>query len=162
MTEQHLRLAAYGICIRDDHLLLARYVRPDGSERYWTLPGGRVEHAEDPYDGVVREVEEETGYVVRPRRLLGVDSRNMHVDWGVPGGVLLQHVGVFYEVEITGGDLRHEMDGSTDLAAWVPMGDVPHSERAVVIDVGLELVRTRPDHGHVPPVPVPARGLLRY
>lgn len=27
----------------------------------WTLPGGKVEHAEDPFDAMVREVAEETG-----------------------------------------------------------------------------------------------------
>ncbi|UCG23924.1 MAG: NUDIX domain-containing protein [Chloroflexota bacterium] len=38
----------------------------------WALPGGALEPAELPTDGVVREVEEETGQWVVPRRLAGV------------------------------------------------------------------------------------------
>src|SRR4051812_25063523 len=72
VTSQLLRLAAYGVCIVDERMLLARYVSPDGRQRHWTLPGGKVEHAEDPYDAVVREVAEETGYVIGIDRLLGV------------------------------------------------------------------------------------------
>ncbi|WP_091287392.1 NUDIX hydrolase [Micromonospora haikouensis] len=32
-----------------------------GRQRHSTLPGGKVDHAEDPYDAVVREVAEESG-----------------------------------------------------------------------------------------------------
>jgi ADP-ribose pyrophosphatase YjhB (NUDIX family) len=58
MTAQHLRVATYGLCLQDERVLLARYVSPDSAVRQWTLPGGRVEHGEDPYDAVVREVAE--------------------------------------------------------------------------------------------------------
>ncbi|GAA1401446.1 NUDIX domain-containing protein [Catellatospora coxensis] len=159
MTAHRLRLAAYGVILREDRMLLARYVSPDGSQRHWTLPGGKVEHAEDPYDAVVREVAEETGYRVAVERLLGVDSRARHVDW-VPGGAELHSVGVFYRARIIGGRMRHEVDGSTDLAEWVPVAQIPELERAVIIDVALRLERAQPADGHVPPVPV--GGLLRH
>jgi 8-oxo-dGTP diphosphatase len=38
----------------------------------WNLPGGRVEQGESPWDGVLREVEEEVGLVVEIKRLAGV------------------------------------------------------------------------------------------
>lgn len=40
----------------------------------WTLPGGGLEHGEDPLTGVVREVYEETGYHITPGELIGVYS----------------------------------------------------------------------------------------
>ncbi|HEX6870418.1 MAG TPA: NUDIX domain-containing protein, partial [Micromonosporaceae bacterium] len=155
-----IRLAAYGICRREDHLLLARYVSPDRSERHWTLPGGKVEHGEDPYHAVVREFAEETGYQVRVDRLLGVDSRTRVLPSGSLAGSEQHSVGVFYLVRIVGGDLRHELDGSTDLAEWVHEVTVSELERSVIIDVGLALAAGRPPGGHVEPVPV--SGLLRH
>ena len=38
----------------------------------WNLPGGKVELGEAPWEAVIREVEEETGLIVRVERLLGV------------------------------------------------------------------------------------------
>ncbi|PZH02128.1 NUDIX hydrolase, partial [Streptomyces sp. NTH33] len=70
---KELRVAAYAVCVRDGRLLMARWVAGDGTRR-WTLPGGGMEHGEDPYDTVVREAEEETGYTVEPVALLGLDS----------------------------------------------------------------------------------------
>jgi 8-oxo-dGTP diphosphatase len=69
--EERFRVAAYGVCWHDGSVLLARYVSPDGAQRHWTMPGGKVEHGEDPYDTVVREVAEETGYRVVVDGLLG-------------------------------------------------------------------------------------------
>lgn len=160
MSAQRLKVAAYGVCLRDGRMLLARYVSPDGAHRHWTLPGGKVGHAEDPYDAVVREVREETGYRVAVERLLGVDSRSRRVDWGTPAGADLHSVGVFYRVRVTGGELRHEVGGSTDRAEWFPVADVPGLERAVVIDIALAMERALPPSGHVDPIPV--SGLLRH
>jgi 8-oxo-dGTP diphosphatase len=160
MSSQLLRLAAYGVCIVDDRMLLARYVSPDRTRRHWTLPGGRVEHAEDPYQAVVREVAEETGYAVEVERLLGVDSRCWHVHWIGPSGGELHAVGVFYAVGIRGGELRDEIGGSTDRAAWFALSEIRQLERAVIVDIGLTMHRDRPPAGHVDPVEV--AGLLRY
>ncbi len=159
-TRRLKKVAAYAVCRDGDRILMARYVSPDGSQRHWTLPGGSVEHAEDPYDAVVREVDEETGYQVEVECLLGVDSRVWHVDdGGAPGGAELHGFGIFYGVRIVGGQLRHETGGSTDQAAWISQVDVKGLARSTLVDVGLGLDGTRPRTGHVEPVPV--GGLLR-
>ncbi|HPH96923.1 MAG TPA: NUDIX domain-containing protein [Anaerolineaceae bacterium] len=41
----------------------------------WTTPGGRMEAGESPEEAVVREVEEETGYIVRAGQLIGSYSK---------------------------------------------------------------------------------------
>ncbi|WP_344619240.1 NUDIX hydrolase [Dactylosporangium salmoneum] len=160
MVAQRLRVAAYGVCLRDGHVLLARYVSPDGARRHWTLPGGKVEHGEDPFDAVIREVAEETGYQAEVERLLGVDSRARFVEWGDPGGAELHSLGVYYRVRVVGGELRHETGGSTDLTQWIPTTEVAGLERAVIVDIGLELHHSAPPSGHVTPIQV--TGLLRH
>ncbi|GAB2743722.1 hypothetical protein GCM10027072_44710 [Streptomyces bullii] len=141
-------MAAYAVCVRDGQILLARWVARDGTRR-WTLPGGGMEHGEDPYDTVVREGEEETGYAVDPVALLGVDSvkRLYPRRFGAPAD--LHGLRLFYEARITGGELRYETDGSTDMAAWHDLAAVPDLDRAGLVDVGLRLWRERPAVGRV-------------
>ncbi|WP_307845941.1 NUDIX domain-containing protein [Saccharomonospora sp. NB11] len=57
-TRRGFRLAAYAVCVKNGRVLLARH-----ASGTWSLPGGGVEHAEDPFHAVIREVAEETGHV---------------------------------------------------------------------------------------------------
>jgi len=41
----------------------------------WNLPGGGLEKNESPWEGVVREVREETGLIVEIQRLSGIYSK---------------------------------------------------------------------------------------
>ncbi|WP_367041929.1 NUDIX hydrolase [Streptomyces sp. Je 1-332] len=145
---KELRVAAYAVCVRDGQLLLARWVAGDGSKR-WTLPGGGMDHGEDPYDTVIREADEETGYVIEPRALLGIDSLRRRYPRKLGAVADFHGLRIVYEARIAGGELRHERDGSTDLAAWHALGDVPGLDRVGLVDVGLALWRTRPDDGHL-------------
>ncbi|WP_440064705.1 NUDIX hydrolase [Streptosporangium sp. OZ121] len=153
------RLAAYAVCIEDGRVLLAHHVG-SGGERNWTLPGGKVEHGEDPFDAVIREVAEETGCDGVVERLLGVDSRMIPAADRLPGLPEHQNVGVFYRVRITGGRLRPEPNGETVESVWTSLPDVAHLRRSSLVDVGLSLARTLPATGHVNPVPV--GGLIQH
>jgi ADP-ribose pyrophosphatase YjhB (NUDIX family) len=118
-VRRELRVAAYGVCVQNGELLLARFIGHRGFE--WTLPGGGLEHGEDPRDAVVREVEEETGYQVAIERLLLADSARRTFSRGRWRTADHHGVRIFYTVRITGGALRYEVGGTTDLAAWVPL-----------------------------------------
>lgn len=146
-----LRVAAYAVCVRDGQVLLARSPGPDGTPE-WVLPGGGMEHGEDPYDTVRREVTEETGYRIRVTGLLGVDSTS-RVFRGGRLRRLADHQGVriLYEGEIAGGELRHEVGGSTDFAAWQDLDALPGLNRVRLVDVALRLWRERPAAGHLDP-----------
>lgn len=142
-------MAAYAVVVRDGQLLLARSPVPGGDPE-WVLPGGGMEHGEDPYDTVRREVEEETGYRIEVTGLLGVNSSRRTL----PGGRLsrpVDHHGVrlVYEGRITGGELRNEIGGSTELAAWQPLDAVPELARIRLVDIALRLWRERPAVGRV-------------
>ncbi|MFI6469244.1 NUDIX hydrolase [Streptomyces sp. NPDC050516] len=145
-----LRVAAYAVCVREtsgvQEVLLARWVAGDGTKR-WTLPGGGMDHGEDPLDTVVRELDEETGYAVEPVRLLGIDLINRRYPRKLGRFADFQGLRIVYEARITGGELRHETNGSTDLAAWHPLAEVAALDRVELVDVGLELWRTRPPTG---------------
>ena len=154
------RLAAYAVCIEDGRVLLARYVSPAG-ESNWTLPGGRVEHGEDPFDAVIREVAEETGCDAVVERLLGVDSRVIPVaERRVPGPLPHQNVGIFYRVRITGGQLAARAERRNRRVGLDPIPDVARLRRSSLVDVGLALAQTLPATGHVAPVPV--GGLIQH
>lgn len=64
-----------GIVVRDDGRILALKRADDGR---WVPPGGVLELDEAPFEGVVREVFEETGVKVEAERLTGV-YKNMEL-----------------------------------------------------------------------------------
>ncbi|MFJ9074749.1 NUDIX hydrolase [Streptomyces sp. NPDC102278] len=154
------RMAAYAVCVEDGRVLLACHASPKG-EATWSLPGGGVEQAEDPFDAVIREVAEETGCDAVVERLLGVDSRIIPAaERTVPGGPEHQNVGIFYQVRITGGRLRPEPNGDITECVWTPIHDVAGLRRSSLVDIGLALARTLPATGHVAPVPI--GGLIQH
>ena len=150
------RLAAYAVCILDERALLVRHKSGN-----WTLPGGRVEHAEDPLDTVRREVLEETGCHCVVERLLGVDSRIIPAaERAVPGGPEHHNVGIFYQARILGGVLTPEANGETLDVTWTPTSAITSLRRSSLVDVGLALAETLPPTGHVDPVSV--GGLIQH
>ncbi|MCX5533540.1 NUDIX domain-containing protein [Streptomyces sp. NBC_00006] len=147
---KELRVAAYAVCVREGQVLLARWIAGDGSKR-WTLPGGGMDHGEDPYDTVIREVDEETGYAVDPVVLLGVHSVLRRYPRKLGKMADFHGLRLVYEGVITGGSLRHEQNGSTDMAAWHDLAAVQDLPRVELVDVGMDLWRDRPGDGHVHP-----------
>lgn len=142
------------MCVRDGQVLLARWVDREGAKR-WTLPGGGMDRGEDPYDTVIREVQEETGYTVEPTVLLGVDSMTRTYPRRLGTGTGFHGLRLVYEATVTSGELRYETGGSTDMAAWHPLDEVPALERVGLVDTGLRLWRERPPSGHLSTDPAP-------
>ncbi|WP_144765149.1 NUDIX hydrolase [Curtobacterium sp. 9128] len=135
-TDYDTRLAAYGVVVRDGRVLLAMQRFPEAGT--WALPGGGVEFNETVEDAVVREFMEETGYEVAVDGLLGIRhhvvpaERRMHEN-----GRPMKAVQVVFRVRVTGGELRDEVDGSTERAAWIRVADLPHHRHGLVVPVAL-------------------------
>lgn len=143
-----MRVAAYAVVQRRGLLLLTHWRR--GHLHGWTLPGGGIEPGEDPRDAVVREVFEETGLEARVGKLVGVDSRVMVRD-EVPEGTPpeLHTIRIIYRAQTLEGPLRHEVDGSSDEARWVPLREL-HTLRTlslVNVAVGMAGIAPRGQQG---------------
>lgn len=134
-----LRVAAYAVVTDDeDRVLLARWT--EGRRMAWTMPGGGLEAGEDPGDAVRREVREETGYTVRVGELLGIHSRVIPASQRVKkSDVPLHTIRIVYRAEVTGGRLRFETDGSTDMADWFSLSALGELQRVKLVDIALRM-----------------------
>jgi ADP-ribose pyrophosphatase YjhB (NUDIX family) len=61
-----------GAVVRDGKLLLVQERADNG----WCMPGGWADVGETPSEAVTREVREESGFIVEPRRIIGVYDAN--------------------------------------------------------------------------------------
>ncbi|MEU4621622.1 NUDIX domain-containing protein [Actinoplanes sp. NPDC023801] len=110
------RIAAYAVA-RDGEgrVLLVRASSKSGTPGVWSLPGGAVDHGEDPNHTVVRETAAETGLSVAVTGLHDVlaDMRSMP-----HRGVTIHTDRLVYSVSVRGGNLIDRVGHPTDLARW--------------------------------------------
>ena len=80
----------------------------------WNLPGGRLENNEAPWEGVKREVKEETGFVVCVKRMTGIYSKLKKND------IVLQ-----FECKIIGGKMK--INNEADKIEYFAFDDIPYN-----------------------------------
>ncbi|MFC7534843.1 NUDIX hydrolase [Actinoplanes sp. GCM10030250] len=110
------RIAAYAVAHDDaGRVLLVRASAKSGTPGVWSLPGGAVDHGEDPNHTVVRETAAETGLSVAVSGLRDVlaDMRSLP-----HRGVTIHTDRLIYSVSIRGGNLIDRVGHPTDLARW--------------------------------------------
>jgi ADP-ribose pyrophosphatase YjhB (NUDIX family) len=127
MGQQVQRVAAYAVIVRDDQVLLCKLSKKVTKNELWTLPGGGVEHGEDPREAVVREVAEETGFTATVGENAQVFSAHMPDTWRRGRRVDAHSLRIVYEgwvpVDVPEPAVQ-EVDGSTERSAWCPIADV--------------------------------------
>ncbi len=133
--DKRQRIAAYGLC-RDEagRLLLARASPAITLQGRWFLPGGGVQHGENPTDSLSREMEEESGLTVSIGPLLDVlsDVRT------IPDGISLHTIRLIYRVDSWEGTLRPETDGTTDAVGWFTLEEVRDLPLAHYVETVVE------------------------
>ena len=104
------RVAAYALILRDDRILLTRLASRISADEKWHLPGGGVDHGEDPRDALVREIREETGLDAEVGDTAHVYSAHLPVDVapgpavGLPGAAhRVRRVGAGRRARAAGG-----------------------------------------------------------
>ena len=140
------RPAVYGIVIKNNSVLLSKQY----GDRYG-LPGGGLNLGEDPKDGVVREVKEETGINVGNPKLIGLENsyfKTTHASTNKAYHSLL----LYFACSYIGGKLS--TDGfdkderiNSDLAEWIPLKNILDLKLASTVDYRpyINLVTSRKD-----------------
>lgn len=113
------RIGVYGICVKNQKLLLVRASSLTEVAGRWFLPGGGVDYGEEPINALRREVKEETGLNATIGDLLGIvtDERTRS------NGVHCHTVRIIYAVTDATGELADETAGSSDQARWIPLDE---------------------------------------
>jgi 8-oxo-dGTP pyrophosphatase MutT (NUDIX family) len=97
--------------IRDGNRLLLVQGRDTGE---WSTPGGAIELDETPASAIVREVLEETGLVVTPRRLFGVyGGPDFLVRY--PNGDETQYLSTMFECSVESGEAHPDGEETTSV-----------------------------------------------
>jgi len=121
------RVGAYAVILRDDRILLSRLAPMVTTEELWTLPGGGLDHGEDPRDAVIREIHEETGLTADVGETARVYSAHLPGVWRDGRRIDAHALRIVYDgwVPVDAPEPHVvEVDGSTAEAAWVPVRDV--------------------------------------
>jgi ADP-ribose pyrophosphatase YjhB (NUDIX family) len=109
------KLDVRGAVIHDNEILL---VKEKSSEK-WTLPGGWADVNATPAENVEREVLEESGYVVKAKRIINLVDRNRS---GYP-----PHPEYIYKIlflcELIGGEPKDSLE--TSEVGFFGSGDLP-------------------------------------
>ncbi len=109
--ERKLRISAGGIIIKNNKILLVRYIENSGKS-YLVAPGGSVNGEEGLSQAVVREVKEETGIDVVPDKILCVEDLCFDV---------YRMTKVWFLCRVTGGRLERTqgaIDEKINEAKW--------------------------------------------
>jgi 8-oxo-dGTP diphosphatase len=141
------RVAAYALIIRDEQILLTQLASRISADEKWHLPGGGLDHGEEPRAALVREIREETGLDAEVGDTARVYSAHLPSMWRQGRRWDYQALRIVYDawVRPDAPDPQvEEIDGSTTAVAWHPVADVRAGVLPVTDIVTEALVEHQP------------------
>ena len=130
-------IGAYGIIIENEKIVLIKKAR-GGYLGKLDLPGGGIEHIENPIQALHRELMEEAGVMVKEQKLLDVFTNNLVWDETDEITEDLHHFGIIYEVKVC-GELKREPDGIDSLGAnWYEIKTLNIDDVTPFVKMSLE------------------------
>ena len=125
-----------------DVLLIRRAIDAPDGQAFWQSVTGSKDHADEGWrETAVREVREETGFDVVVDELLGIHSRVIPARQRIAPGAAgpLHTLRIVYRARVVDGELRDEVGGSTDRAAWFALDAVEDLHRVQLVDLAREM-----------------------
>nr|WP_170829765.1 NUDIX hydrolase [Terribacillus halophilus] len=98
------KLDIRGVVFQDGKLLLVK----EKMDERWSLPGGFCELGLSASENAVKEIKEESGYDVVPKRLLAVLDSDKHTD----KPQMFHYYKIFLQCEIVGGGAQESVETS--------------------------------------------------
>ena len=114
-----------------DRVLLVQ----ESADGRWTLPGGWGDEHESPRASIEREVQEESGFVVRAERLVAVKDRHLHP---YTPKRLERIYKLFFLCELIGGEATPSLE--TDAVAFFPLDELPPLSLGRTLPADIDLI----------------------
>lgn len=129
-----------GVYFKGDEVLLVK-IGYGSNKGMWMVPGGFVEAGESIEEAVVREVEEETGFSVKPTRIVGLRSGVQ-----LKQGVRQTTVYIVFEVEYLSGVLAKDENEIEDIKYW-KFNDIESADEIIELSKEIVLAAARTRNG---------------
>jgi 8-oxo-dGTP diphosphatase len=113
-----LRVASYGILRENNKILMVK----DNWAKKWEFPGGGIKIEETVEEAAVREFEEETGLLVKTKKLIKYSDGWLYQD---DKDRAFHTFRFFFEVEKMGGEIKFDgNDADVSEVAWKNISDI--------------------------------------
>lgn len=136
----YTRASAYALAVHDGHVLLTQLAAYCTRPGHWSLPGGGIDHGEQPEEAVVREAMEETGLDALDLRPL---CAHTYSETSEKRGDFMA-VQIVYLARMEGTPQVLEVGGSTADARWVPLEALAELPTVPIVDLAMDAWRALP------------------
>lgn len=141
MKRKHTHIGSYGIITNNKQIILIKKAR-GGYTGLLDLPGGGIEHTENPEETLKREIMEEVGITINNHKLLTILSNN--ITWNIRDNYYedLHHIGIIYLIKAIDENIKTEPDGiDSNGANWYDINDININELTPFAKYAVEYLK---------------------